>query len=208
MVTRMKIVVPTYNSQGWVEKCLKSISVQTFKNWECIVINDASTDLTARIIDSLDFVKNDVRFSVQHNASNTGALNNIVTGFNKLNSKQEKDCVLMAIDGDDFLFSEHTLATVARAYEIYPDTLLTYGNWIGYPDGTRSNCRQYPASTVVNRSFRYEPFVASHLRTFKSKLWYKIKDEDLIIQNIRILLLYLVNFIVVYLVDQLIKIFF
>ena len=86
---------------------------------------------------------------------------------------------MMVIDGDDFLYSEYSLDVIRQAYTQFPYVLLTYGNWIGYPDGTDSNCQPYTRETVVNNRFRYDPFVASHLRTFKSKLWYSIKDEDL-----------------------------
>ena len=179
MSVKLKIVVPTYNTEGWIQRCLASISHQAFRDWECVIINDASTDRTGEVIDSLDFVKNDPRFRVIHNEVNVKALKNIVDGFNHLDCKSDPDCVMMVIDGDDFLFSEYSLYIVNEAYTQYPQVLLTYGNWVGHPDGTDSNCQPYTPETVRNNRFRYDPFVASHLRTFRSKLWYSIKDEDL-----------------------------
>tara|TARA_B100000212_G_scaffold336117_1_gene309014 strand:+ start:3539 stop:4294 length:756 start_codon:yes stop_codon:yes gene_type:complete len=179
MPNRMKIVVPTYNTEGWIARCLFSIYNQTFRNWECIIINDASTDRTGQVIDSLDFVKSDPRFKVQHNKQNVKALKNIVDGFVTLGCKEDPDCIMMVVDGDDFLFSEASLEIINQAYSNIPQLLLTYGNWIGYPDGTRSNCRAYPKEVVENYDYRQDLFYASHLRTFKSKLWYAIKDEDL-----------------------------
>ena len=79
---KLKIVVPTYNTESWIERCLSSISSQVFKDWECVIINDASTDRTGRVIDSLDFVTEDKRFRVVHNDTNVKALKNIVDGFN------------------------------------------------------------------------------------------------------------------------------
>lgn len=175
----IKIVVPTYNAEPWIAQCLASISSQVYPDWECIVIDDASTDGTFDIIDSLALVKHDGRFRVHRNAKNVKALHNIVDGFAKLGCRDQPESILMVIDGDDWLYSPTSLATVARAYLENPELMLTYGNWIGHPDGRRSNCHPYSPETIRMRSFRSETFRASHLRTFKSKLWYAIKDEDL-----------------------------
>ena len=175
----MKIVVPVYNAQDWIYRCLLSIKNQEFTNWKCIVINDASTDNTKSVIEDIDFLKNDERFIVQHNDTNVKALQNIVDGFNILGCKNNPESILMAIDGDDFLFSEWSLGIISQAYTQLPQLLLSYGNWVGYPDGTTSNCRRYNNETIRDSDYRIVPFTASHLRTFKSRLWYAIDDKDL-----------------------------
>lgn len=173
------IVVPVYNSELWIEKCLKSISIQSYNKWRCVVINDASTDNTQNIIDNLEFVNKDKRFTIIHNKSNKKALSNIVNGFNILESKNHPDSILTVIDGDDFLYDEDSLKKVFLHYHCNKDLLLTYGNWIGYPDMTRSNCFKYSDQIIQKSLFRNSDFVASHLRTFKSKLWYSINFNDL-----------------------------
>jgi len=175
---KIKIVVPTFNTEHWIARCLNSIAIQKYNNWECVIINDASFDKTKQIIDSLDFVKNDPRFTVVHNKKNVKALANIVNGFNILNCKEEPESVLMAIDGDDFLFSGLSLDIVNQAYKGY-NPLLTYGNHIHHPTGGQSNCQIIPKEIHENNKYREYKFVTSHLRTFKSKLWYNIKDQDL-----------------------------
>jgi len=175
---KFKIVVPTYNTEQWIARCLSSIYNQTYKNYDCVIINDASTDRTGQVIDSISQIKEDPRFTVIHNTKNVKALKNIVNGFNILKSENDPESVLMVIDGDDFLFSEYSLQIVAQAYQQY-DPLLTYGNWVGWPDGSHSNNRQIPPEVHAKRNYRELPFAFSHLRTFKSKLWYNIKDEDL-----------------------------
>lgn len=179
---KFKIVVPTYNTENWIARCLYSIFVQAHKDWECVVINDASTDSTEKVIESLEFVKNDSRFKVVHNVKNVKALKNIVSGFKELNAIDDPESVLMVIDGDDFLFSEYALTIVEQAYE-QTGCVLTYGNHVHHPTGGKSNCEPIPAEVITNRSFREYKFVTSHLRTFKSKLWYNIKDEDLRDEN-------------------------
>ena len=112
----MKIVVPTYNTESWIERCLRSISAQVFRDWECMIINDASTDRTGEVIQSLDFVKDDPRFRVIHNETNVKALQNIVDGFNHLGSQDDPECIMMVIDGDDFFFSDYSLHIIEQAY--------------------------------------------------------------------------------------------
>lgn len=155
-----------------------SIRTQTHAEYECIIYNDASTDRTGVMID--DFIKRfgDQRFRVIHNTENRKALANIVDGFNQLDSKNDPESVLMVIDGDDYLFCEYSLEQVAQYYDRM-NVVLTYGSFIQWPTGELTFPRVFPQEVIENRAYRQHPFITSHLRTFKSKLWYEIKDEDL-----------------------------
>jgi glycosyltransferase involved in cell wall biosynthesis len=48
--SKISIVVPTYNHAHFLEKCLKSISSQTYENWEAIIINNYSEDNTIEVV--------------------------------------------------------------------------------------------------------------------------------------------------------------
>jgi glycosyltransferase involved in cell wall biosynthesis len=56
----VSIIIPTYNRAHLIGETLDSIIAQTYTNWECIVIDDGSTDATAELLE--DYCKNDVRF--------------------------------------------------------------------------------------------------------------------------------------------------
>ncbi len=178
MSLKLKIVVPTYNTEQWIGRCLHSIATQQYTDWECVVINDASTDNTGKVIDSLKFVTGDDRFTIIHNKENVKALKNIVDGFNILKTKEDPESVLMVVDGDDFLFSSLSLSLIDQVYKQYP-AMITWGNHVHHPTGGQSNCQPIPAEVIENNLYRDYKFVTSHLRTFKSKLWHNIKDEDL-----------------------------
>ena len=55
----ISVIVPAYNAEKYIEKCLKSVIGQTYRNIEIIVVDDGSKDLTKRIIEQ--HVKKDPR---------------------------------------------------------------------------------------------------------------------------------------------------
>lgn len=178
MSQKMKIVVPVYNSEKWIKDCIDSILNQQFKNYECIVINDCSTDKTGEVIEGLNL---DSRFIVRHNKENKGALANIIGGFESLDSKNESDSILITVDGDDKLASFTSLNVVDKVYTKMPKCLLTYGSYIDWPSGFKGICESFPQDVINSRSYRsYPKFITSHLRTFKSKLWNELAANDLI----------------------------
>lgn len=56
----ISVIVPTYNRGHIIDKALNSILAQSYQNWECLVVDDGSTDNTAQIINT--YLKNDSRF--------------------------------------------------------------------------------------------------------------------------------------------------
>ncbi|AEE17073.1 glycosyl transferase family 2 [Treponema brennaborense DSM 12168] len=56
------IIVPVYNTEKYVLRCLTSVQEQTYKNFECLIINDGSTDKSLEICE--EFCKKDWRFKI------------------------------------------------------------------------------------------------------------------------------------------------
>ena len=48
----VSIIIPTYNSSFFISQAIESVLVQTYKDWEALVIDDCSTDDSANIIKS------------------------------------------------------------------------------------------------------------------------------------------------------------
>ena len=57
----ISIIVPIYNVEKYLRQCLNSIQNQTYQNFECLLINDGSSDKLADICRR--YVDKDVRFS-------------------------------------------------------------------------------------------------------------------------------------------------
>lgn len=47
---KVSVIIPVYNAQAWIDRCLKSVVDQTYRNLEIIVLNDGSTDKTLEIL--------------------------------------------------------------------------------------------------------------------------------------------------------------
>ncbi|MFS4469271.1 glycosyltransferase family 2 protein [Maribacter sp. 2210JD10-5] len=64
MLHKISVIVPVYNAQKYLARCLESIKNQTYENIEVLLINDGSTDSSGEICDK--FYQNDERFQVFH----------------------------------------------------------------------------------------------------------------------------------------------
>jgi teichuronic acid biosynthesis glycosyltransferase TuaG len=53
MNNKVDIIIPVYNSQKFINKTLKSVFRQTYKNWRLIIIDDASTDNTVKLVEKI-----------------------------------------------------------------------------------------------------------------------------------------------------------
>lgn len=92
---QITVIVPVYNVEKYLAKCLESIINQTYKDLEIIVINDGSTDSSGRICDQ--YAKLDSRIRVIHQ-SNAGISEVRNRGIDATTSKY-----VTFVDSDDFL---------------------------------------------------------------------------------------------------------
>jgi glycosyltransferase involved in cell wall biosynthesis len=93
----ISIIVPCYNQAHFLDEALQSIFDQTYNNWECIIVNDGSTDNTEE--QGKNWIKKDNRFKYIHqeNKGLSGARN---TGLSTV-----KGSYVQFLDADDVLVS-------------------------------------------------------------------------------------------------------
>lgn len=93
----ISIIIPAFNSGKWIEKCLNSVISQTYQNFECIVLDDGSTDGCGQIIDN--YSKKDCRIRVIHK-QNEG-----LSATRNRGLKEAKGEWISIIDSDDWMDS-------------------------------------------------------------------------------------------------------
>lgn len=177
-MNRFEIIVPVYNGEAYIDRCIDSILMQDYKNYELLVIDDCSTDGTWDIIKS--FNVNCIR-----NCERKGALANIVSGI-KIFGRD----IIVTVDGDDFLSEDKVLTYLNDIYD--EDVWMTYGSFLPLSGKYKDTCQPFDnimapcdagylvKNSVTPATYRKSPFwVTSHLRTFRKQLWDRIKDEDL-----------------------------
>ncbi len=89
----VSVIVPVYNTEKYLRRCLDSILGQTYTDWECLVIDDGSTDGSADICD--EYAAGDNRFRSIHQ-ENKGVVAARATGI-----RQAKGEYIYFVDSDD-----------------------------------------------------------------------------------------------------------
>lgn len=64
MSPKVSIIIPVYKTEQYLRECLESVLVQTYTDWECLLIDDGSPDDCGAICD--EYVSRDSRFRVFH----------------------------------------------------------------------------------------------------------------------------------------------
>ena len=170
------IVVPFFNCEKYIKKCLDSILRQTYKRYQVQVIDDCSSDNSYEIAASI--CSNYENFKIIKNFKRIGALNNI---YNSLSIKIEEPSktIDLIIDGDDYLYSSDVLYFLNEKY-IQSNCLITYGSHLS-SKGIQG--KKYPKLIRKYNLYRNYFWYASHLRTFRHDLWLSINNNDLLDQN-------------------------
>lgn len=82
---KINVIIPTFNRGSVIPQTLDSLEAQTYKDWECIVVDDHSTDDTRRVVES--FSHRDPRFIYMLNDRKKGAQGARNTGLYNCNSE-------------------------------------------------------------------------------------------------------------------------
>ena len=104
MNPKITIIIPVYNAGKYLAPALESVMAQTFPDWECICVNDASTDDSVKIIKS--FQEKDKRFVFIDRPQNGG-------------TSAARNAALDAAKGEYITFLDQDDLLVPDAFETY-----------------------------------------------------------------------------------------
>ncbi len=163
----VSVIIPCYNSEKYISETLDSVINQAYKNWECIVVDDHSTD------NSIDIVQ---EYCKKHD--NIKSLTNPKKGapaarnFGLENVRGE---YIQFLDSDDLLSENKILKQVNCLKE--NDVQIVYGEWHFFYNNTLSKYnKKYPLFKQFNTSldlilymWNMDLFIASHSYLISTK---------------------------------------
>lgn len=112
----VSIIVPVYNSENFLDECIQSVLVQSFKDWELLLINDGSTDKSPFICDK--YASLDSRIQVIHKI-NTG-----VSDSRNIALDKSKGKYVIFLDSDDYWYDNTSLKQLVDIAEKYDLDIL------------------------------------------------------------------------------------
>ena len=92
---RVSIIIPVYNVNSFIKKCIKSVFDQSLRDFECIIVNDGSKDNSIEL--AQEIIKGDKRFKVFHQKNQGQGM------ARNLGLKYAKGKYICFIDADDFV---------------------------------------------------------------------------------------------------------
>lgn len=120
----ISIIIPVFNTEKYLSKCLDSVLAQTYINYEVIIINDGSTDKSGEIIDH--YSKNEDRIHPYHR-KNAG-----VSSARNLGIKKAAGDYICFIDSDDIIENTY-LETLYNAIQGVADSSVGGFQYIDVP---------------------------------------------------------------------------
>lgn len=137
----VSIIVPAYNTEQYIEKCLNSLLMQTYQHFEVLLIDDGSNDATTEICQGFANKDSRIRFFQQTHAGVSCARNR---GLLEMNGEY-----LAFLDSDDWLEPEALQSLITKAEE--NDADIVFFN-MTYEEEGKSYLRvENPKDGLVNR---------------------------------------------------------
>jgi glycosyltransferase involved in cell wall biosynthesis len=141
MLPAVSVLLPAYNAAATLGAALRSVERQTERDWECVVVDDGSSDGTASMVD--EFVAQDARFrrlSVPHGG--------IVAALNA-GLEQCRGGLVARLDADDLM--------QRRRLERQREALARHPEWLG----VGCHVRLFPRRAMTDGLRSYERWLAS-----------------------------------------------
>jgi len=136
MSQRISIIMPTYNRGYCIDRAIKSVMQQTYRDWELIIVDDGSTDNTEEVVQSFKktlgtklnyFKKVNEGVSVARNVAIKRSCGDFI-GF---------------LDSDDYYYPTK-LDRQIKALNDNPESVMCYTNWSTFYDGNEDGAMFHP----------------------------------------------------------------
>ena len=129
MLPLVTVIIPAYNYARFIPQALSSVVSQTYTHWECLVIDDGSTDNTSMLVEQFVSKDSRIHYVKQENAGPSAARNN---GLKKSNGKY-----IQFLDADD-LIAPDKLSRHVHFLDNHPEVDIVYGSMRYFRDSAQN----------------------------------------------------------------------
>ncbi len=176
---KVSVIIPLYNKEEYIARCLQSVMNQTYQNIECIIVNDASTDNSLQISEKeLKGYKGHIPFYILQHDKNRGVSAARNTGIDHAVGDY-----IEFLDADDELTPNSINVLVAKVSE-YPGIDIVQGNVQAVPhhnDYYELRRFNFPDLYSDNESIRIRYF--NLWKDFPVNAWAKLIRTNYIKEN-------------------------
>lgn len=149
---KLSIIVPLYNKAPYVEKALESILAQSFTDWECIIVDDGSTDDSGELAD--EFAMHNAQCTVIHQ-ENSG-----VSAARNRGIAESRGEYVAFLDADDW-WAPTFMEEMMQLATDYPEAGIYASNYIYYKPGkTRVGVKTvYDAQCTMHKDNNWRGYI-------------------------------------------------
>lgn len=157
---RFLVTSTTLNAAPYVKRCIESVQRQTYPYWDHIIVDAKSQDFSARAARTQAKLTPN-QTTIRVNKTRKAALENVW----ELWKDASPETVIVWLDGDDWLATDHAFDILARTYASPKEPWLTYGQFM-MATGEVGFASPYHAG----ENARHTHWRATHLKTFRAGL--------------------------------------
>lgn len=165
----LSIIVPMFNVESYISRCLDSLLKQDIENYEIIVINDGSTDQSDNIVREYQKKSNKIKILEQKNQGQSVARNK---GLEEANGKY-----VFFVDSDDYVV-ENSLHNILNKIIKYDLDIAGFEYWIQERNKFEARNNSY---TVYETHLTPGKFITNGLSMLP--VWFVIIRKDVMLKN-------------------------
>lgn len=168
---KISVIVPVYNVEKYLNRCVNSILVQTFKDFEIILIDDGSTDRSAEICDEWSYKNDKIKVLHKNNGGQSSARN---VGLSVAQGEY-----ISFVDSDDWIEPD-MFEYLYDLLQKYPEAQMAQGEWKFdkvyslIENNTKENVR------VLDRKDMLDYFFRIHGEKSNDAIWNRLYKREML----------------------------
>lgn len=180
---KISIVLPVFNGQKYLRQALDSILDQTMKEWELIIVDDCSSDLTQKIVK--EYMKKDKRIIYVRNNKNLKLPKSLNIGFEQSRGKY------LTWTSDDNCYRSNALIEMSNALDENTDVMMVYagmmnidGNGLQLGMQGKTSFETIYITNIIGACFLYRREARENIGDYDIEL-FGVEDYDYWLRIVR-----------------------